>query len=240
MWQRRLALTVRGALVSRRRWVSPNLWLPRPPPPRGKLVGPLSSLRVSRLRSGRFSWGRWRTRWPQMTVRETSLPSALSGRARRTRRASRAPPVPRGGAQFRPEARGPVPTPTAAPARARRPTSAPGARPAAQLGRRAAAASQCPGAASPRAGIRPRASLPPLAVRPGPGLSSPESPSLRPPRRKTGRRGLLFRVGPDRRAFRGFGRPTRGTTFPLAEGLFRGGVGSGGAHGMAAAAARLS
>lgn len=105
-----------------------------------------------------------------MTVREMSLPRARSGRPHRTLCVSRAPTGRRRGAQFRPGPWGPVPTPTTAPglapAPARRPTSAPGARPAAQLGRRAAA-SQWPGAASPRAGIRPRASPPPLAVCPG-------------------------------------------------------------------------
>lgn len=99
--------------------------------------------------------------------RPRNVPSESPKRATpRTRCVSRAPTVRRRGAQFRPGTRGPVPTPTPtpapglAPAPARRPTSAPGARPAAQLGRRAVA-SQWPGAASPRAGIRPRASPPP-------------------------------------------------------------------------------
>lgn len=96
-------------------------------------------------------------------------------------------------------------------------------------------------AASPRAGIRPRASPPPLTVGHGPGSCPPESPCLRPLTLQTGRQGSLLRAGSGRRRpLAPAGSPTpRGLLFLPRRDYFRGGVGSGGAHGMAAAAARL-
>ena len=61
--------------------------------------------------------------------------------------------------------------------------------------------------------------------------------SLRPPRERRGRRGSPFLAGSDRRSSGGTGGAHRGTTFSPLEALLRGGVGAGGAHGMAAAAA---
>ena len=96
-----------------------------------------------------------------------SLPRARSGRPRRTRCGSWAPDVPDGDAGFRPGERGPVPVPapTAAPARPPPPAPAPP--------RSRAAASQWPGAASPRAGIpATRAPLPHRPPEPGPAPSA--------------------------------------------------------------------
>lgn len=81
---------------------------PLPSAPRRKLLGSsaegsATALRVSRLRSERSScWGPGATHWPQMAVREMSLPRARGGLRRRTRGASRTPVLRGGGAPCAP------------------------------------------------------------------------------------------------------------------------------------------
>lgn len=76
-------------------------------------------------------------------------------------------------------------------------------------------------------------------VCPGPGLCSRDSPSLRPLDRGRGGEACSFGWGPTAGGSGVPVRPRGGLLFLPRRDYFRGGVGSGGAHGMAAAAARL-
>lgn len=184
----------------------------------------LSVLRVSRPPSERSLVGGQAHR-PQMTVRETSLQRARSGRPPQTRCASGAPA---GSGSAPAGAREPVPTPAAPPA-GPRPRAPPDLRPSARPAASPAAAPPPHNGRVPphRAqGSRPRALPAPTRRLPGPG----PSPTLHVPLAAALTRGRKRCVQPPwsrphRRSDGGAGGRRAGTTFLAAEGLLRGGIG---------------